>query len=524
MKARVANCPSCAGPVEFQSRTSLVTVCDFCRTLVARGDKAVEDHGKVADLALTNSPLRRGGTGTFRGKKFELIGRVQYKHPAGGIWDEWYLSFPSGKWGWLAEAQGKYYLTFEKRASGKLKIPPRESLEPGRRFRIGSGGEVTVAEVGVAEAGSAEGEIPWAFRPGAPHPYADLHGAEKQFASIDYSSDPPRLFVGAEVSLESLELSGEGWDGGGPGGISGVPEQQVAALAVNCPNCAGQLKLHMPDETERIGCPHCGSLLDCDHGKLEYLQTLRSKRVNPVIPLGSVGRYNGDEYTLIGFMERFAMYEGVAYPWTEYLLHNPKRGFRWLVHNQRHWSFVEPLSLHEVTLSHTSARYNNTHFDVYDRGDATVRFVLGEFYWKVRVGERVHTADYIHPPWMISSERSDGEGSQELHVSLGTYLTVDDVEEMFGVENIARPWGVGMNQPKPQFGDVHKLWGLFALLMFLLLGVFKATMSEKTDGVFFTMLMVLLSIVPVGALVYSYIFEVRRWENSDYSPYAQHQE
>ena len=50
MKKRLVACPACAAPVEFQLSTSLVTVCDFCRSIVARADKKVADHGKVADL------------------------------------------------------------------------------------------------------------------------------------------------------------------------------------------------------------------------------------------------------------------------------------------------------------------------------------------------------------------------------------------------------------------------------------------------------------------------------------------
>ncbi len=89
MKVRIANCPSCGGPVEFQVSTSLVTICDFCQCVVARADKSVADHGKVSDMVLTDSPLSRGVPGKCRGRKFELIGRVQYQHPAGGGGDEW---------------------------------------------------------------------------------------------------------------------------------------------------------------------------------------------------------------------------------------------------------------------------------------------------------------------------------------------------------------------------------------------------------------------------------------------------
>ena len=50
MKRKVANCPACGGLVEFQLSTALVTVCGYCRSVLARAGKNIEDHGKVADL------------------------------------------------------------------------------------------------------------------------------------------------------------------------------------------------------------------------------------------------------------------------------------------------------------------------------------------------------------------------------------------------------------------------------------------------------------------------------------------
>ncbi len=100
MKTRVANCPACGAPVEFRASSSLVTICEFCRSAVGRGDKHPEDHGKVADVAELKSPLMRGMTGKYRDKKFDVVGRVQYRHPSGAMWNEWYLLFAGEVWGW----------------------------------------------------------------------------------------------------------------------------------------------------------------------------------------------------------------------------------------------------------------------------------------------------------------------------------------------------------------------------------------------------------------------------------------
>ncbi|MCH2212909.1 MAG: DUF4178 domain-containing protein [Fuerstiella sp.] len=520
MKVRVANCPSCGGPVEFQVSTSLVTICDFCQCVVARADKSVADHGKVSDLVLTDSPLSRGVTGKCRGKKFELVGRVQYQHPAGGVWDEWYLLFSNGRWGWLAEAQGKYYLMSQKKAFHKLDFPEFDDLEPGRRLKLGKKEDMTVTEVGVAVTKAAEGEIPWTFQEGIPHRFVDFRGQGRTFGTLDYSLSEPRLFLGRELTLDELGLSETGWYGGVPAGVSQHDESRVQALSVNCPHCAGALTLHAPDETQRVCCPSCASLLDCQKGKLEYLQTLHTRRKKPQIPLGTVGTLDGVEYTVIGFMERFARYQGLDYPWTEYLLRSQRSGYRWLVCNKRHWSFVEPVSAHEVSTFMGSATYDNQKFSRYDLGTATVRFVLGEFYWKVTVGDMVHTVDYIAPPLMLSSERSESDDSQELNVSLGVYKSTEEIEQAFGITDLVRPWGVGVIQPAPRAGDVMKLWAMFLVVLGLLDLLFLATLKQGVDQWFFATSLGLASLIPIGFLFYKYQFEVNRWKDSDFSPYA----
>ena len=109
------------------------------------------------------------------------------RHQAGGIWNEWYALFDNGAWGWLAEAQGRYYVTF----------PVDARLKPGATFELGERWEdLVVTEIGVAELASAEGELPWSPTPGATYQYADLTGANKEFATFDYSEEEPIIFKG----------------------------------------------------------------------------------------------------------------------------------------------------------------------------------------------------------------------------------------------------------------------------------------------------------------------------------------
>jgi hypothetical protein len=44
--------------------------------------------------------------------------------------------------------------------------------------------------------------------------------------------------------------------------------------------------------------------------------------------------------------------------------------------------------------------------------------------------------------------------------------------------------------------------------------------ATKVDGEFLFWMLVAVSIVPIGSFFYMHNFEVQRWADSDYSPYA----
>ena len=156
------SCPGCGAQISFKTGSSIVTVCEFCKSVVARGDRNIEDLGKVADLVDTGSPLDVGLKGVYHGAPFELTGRAQLGHEAGGIWDEWYAAFADGRWGWLAEAQGRFYMTFQQSLPPEIRIPPVEDLGLGQPVEVMPGSvPLTVAEKAEARALSAKRSCPY---------------------------------------------------------------------------------------------------------------------------------------------------------------------------------------------------------------------------------------------------------------------------------------------------------------------------------------------------------------------------
>ncbi len=473
-----ANCPACGAQVIFKTGSSVVVVCEFCHSVVARTDRGIEDAGKVADIVESGSPLEVGLRGVYVGVAFELTGRAQLQHAAGGFWDEWYAAFSDGRWGWLAEAQGRFYLTFQIQVPQPALLPPYEQLQLGRPvYAIPAQQPPVVAEKGTARALGAAGEIPYRLTPGETYAYADLSGQSGAFGTLDYGETPPLVFVGREVSLEELGLAG----------AQRTQEREarsVTAAQLNCPNCGGPLELRAPDQSERVTCPNCGSLLDVNQGRLRYLKRLERKGPPPSIPLGAIAEFESRPQTVIGFMVRSVEFDGVRYYWQEYLLYNPAIGFRWLVESDGHWSYVRAVPPGEVLEADKGALYAGKRYKIFQDATARVEFVEGEFYWKVSVGELTRATDYVAPPLMLSKEvpiaqnaRGGALQSEEVNWSLGTYTPLKEIERKFNV-NLPSPHTVAPNQPWKN-GKIYAYWVVF-MFVALFAGLFMFISAPRT--------------------------------------------
>ncbi|MGA9996241.1 MAG: DUF4178 domain-containing protein [Pyrinomonadaceae bacterium] len=479
-----ANCPACGAPISFNVGSSIVVVCEYCHSVVARTDRALEDLGKVAEIAESGSPLDIGLSGAYHGVPFELTGRTQLGHQMGGMWDEWYAAFSDGRWGWLAEAQGRFYLTFQQSVPEQQRIPSFDNLELGHAVGAMPGSvPFVVAEKGIARTLGAKGEIPWRVVPGETYAYADLSGQGRAFATLDYSEPQPLVFVGEEVTLAELGLAGAR--------AAEREARRTTAAQLNCPKCGGPLELRAPDRTERVTCPNCSSLLDVNQGQLKFLNALKPNAWRPLLPIGATGEFEGQKLVVLGFVVRSVEFDGVTYFWQEYLLYHPQVGFRWLVDSDDHWSYVQPVAPGEVREDGGTAQFRGKTFKLFQDTTARVEYVMGEFYWKVALGEEARAIDYINPPEMLSVELSTilskqvyssmgatpinwaykehgkkADGVGEINCSFGTYVPVADVEKIFGITNLLRPSIVAPNQPNPH-GGIAKYWALMLLLTFI---------------------------------------------------------
>ncbi len=448
--------------------SSHALICGYCRFSVVRSDRELSALGKVADLVPTASPLAVGDTGSIAGKPFSVLGRVQLDHGR-GPWDEWYLSFDNA-WAWLARAQGRWYLTYEKDGSG---LPAWDALQPGARGSFSGTGSIAwvVSERGGSALLSAEGELPFPVIPLSSGRYVDLEAEGAAFATVDYGdgSAPPKLFAGrqlqdGEVALKQTAL--------GP-----RPTERVQVKKLVCPGCGAPVTLFVPDGAERVGCAACGALLDHSQGILSLLRQLDPPKIRPFIPLGSTGKLLGRRRVVIGFMQRGLVVEGERFTWREYLLYDEDAGvetgaasqaYTWLVEDNRHFVHVTPVSAASVKDGYQQAIYQGRRYQRFAHGTPVIDFVVGEFYWKAMVGDQSQTVDYVAPPRILSMERS----ANEVTWSEGEYLDPQELFRAFGLRDKPLvPIGVAPCQPNPHQLTLPAI--VFAVLaaLFLLVAI-----------------------------------------------------
>jgi hypothetical protein len=240
------------------------------------------------------------------------------------------------------------------------------------------------------------------------------------------------------------------------------PGERVKSRAVNCPNCGGRVEMRGFAHTLTVTCTQCLSVLDTENESVRILKKYKEKqRVEPQIPLGSRGKWDNIDWQVTGFQERYIQVDGERYFWEEYILFNPYYGFRYLSVYQGHWNYIRPLrSLPVPDFSTRHRVVDGVTFKHFQQSHARTSFVMGEFPWKVQLGETVEMNDYVAPPYLLSCERDKNEEVW----SKGEYVQAKDLWKAFQVPGEPREaQGVFANQPNPREGQPGRLWKLYAL-------------------------------------------------------------
>ena len=255
---------------------------------------------------------------------------------------------------------------------------------------------------------------------------------------------------------------------------------EATVRTVACPACGGTVAMRAAGYSVTLACEYCGSLIDVAHPDARIITRYAETQASLTIPLGTRGTLRGIEWETIGYLERT---DGWA-AWEEYLLFNPYHGYRWLIAQDGQWSLG---TMQTAMPRYDSGGYiaeGHRYTAFYHYNTARVTRVVGEFYWRVKVGEEVRTTDYVRPGFMLSMEEDD----REKNWTINEWLTAREIRQAFDVPRPPR-WMPGMtplaHQPSPYARRIRDWLPIGAiafmalLVLFVLLG---RTMQPQTFG------------------------------------------
>jgi DNA-directed RNA polymerase subunit RPC12/RpoP len=262
--------------------------------------------------------------------------------------------------------------------------------------------------------------------------------------------------------------------------------------AVQCPACGGPITLRGFGAIEQVACPYCGSELQPqDSGALQLLQAVQRQRQASVLPLNARGTLEGNEWEIIGIVWRQCVVDGITYPWQEFLLYNPYRGYRWLIYQMTdgHWGLGQALPGAPQTLarSHKTVAFKQETFKHFQTSLAQVVYVEGEFPWQVHRGDHAVAHDYVAPPYGLSIEQQTTEdGGTDVSFTRMEHIEPAAVWKAFGQRGSPPSTrGVGTYQPNPWQAGSKLLWASFLVLLLVWIGASFLYMQGRSNKVVF---------------------------------------
>lgn len=254
-----------------------------------------------------------------------------------------------------------------------------------------------------------------------------------------------------------------------------IEQKKVSTIrSFTCPACGGQVTLRAGSHTLIAICAHCSSTIDTADERFELIKKFETKNKQTLIEMGARGELKGVVWECIGYVQKSD--KSGQYLWDEYLLFNPYHGFRFLVQMDGHWNFVTIIKRSLAAGKHSAEVWlGDDKFRRFLRDSPIVTYVKGEFYWRVKKGDRAETIDYIAPPLMLSVEEVDGEKT----VSLCEYTEPSAVKDAFALKFMPRKVGISPNQPNDcQPGKLLRTAGIAALAAIILYIVTSANSSS----------------------------------------------
>ena len=200
---------------------------------------------------------------------------------------------------------------------------------------------------------------------------------------------------------------------------------------VACPNCGGSVKIRANGLSISAACASCGAILDVTNADIRMIGEAQARTRHPLIELGTRAHLVGSLWEVVGFQTRSDVVEG--WSWDEYLLFSPYEGFRFLVQDEENWTLYALLPQDVPNPLYGAG--DRQQYRPVSTSRARTDYVMGEFYWRVRVGDEVDIQEFEASSYLLSREQA----ATEVTWSRGVRLTAADITTAFKLPSQAVP-------------------------------------------------------------------------------------
>lgn len=162
-----------------------------------RLSQAVMEEQQRGRLFPPTTPLRLGMKGQYRGREYELTGRLVLRQVADGVtytWEEWMMVAPDGHLIYLEFDEGKWKLSEPFVPQFPLDARAITACVGGRGINL-EGIPALVSDTGTMSVVHAEGEFPWLVFLGRPSQFVDATSGNIIY-SIEQTPDAVEYYKG----------------------------------------------------------------------------------------------------------------------------------------------------------------------------------------------------------------------------------------------------------------------------------------------------------------------------------------
>lgn len=464
------SCPSCGAKVPVYSATSVLVVCEYCKSTLVRSGEAALDSGTKSALIEDFSPIQVNTSGVLNGKPFTIIGRIQIQYDR-GYWNEWYALFADGTDGWLGDFSGEY--TFTRPVLFEKKLPAIETIKASRTSIQYSGKNFIASDVREAKSikANAQGELPFTLNADEPVVAADFR-CRDDFMTLDYSEnrEKPLVYLGKAVTLNNLRCE---YLRSNDEIIQSAGHLRGGRVPLSCPNCGGSIQWYA-GVAENIICPNCHSdiALTLGQTKVMKVHNMREAQIKAsTLRIGEEALINGKKWTIIGLVriQETPGLQTLAYIqderksvtfcsdyWFEYLLYHPNQGFQWLVESNRNFTLSQTMPVWPSLLPNGMPSRSTF---LYDYG-GIVTYAAGSFYWHIKPNDITYYRDFQVEKSKLCAEITQNE----LNWSLSRPVTGEELARWFKRPELAK---VVRNNDLSK----HKTFVKFLLIIFFIINL-----------------------------------------------------